>query len=158
MNSIRTICHIARADFLERVRRSSFLFTLGAAVYLGYAVNANIFMVRLDQYRGLLNSAWVGSVTTLWITSFLTLFGFYLVMNTLERDRQTGVGQIIAATPLKNIQYILGKTLSNVIVFAVMLAILGIAACIMQLLGGESPVIEFSILLAPFVFCALPAL
>jgi hypothetical protein len=158
VNALRTIYHITRADFLERVRRSSFLFTLGAAVYLGYAVNANILMVRLEQYRGLLNSAWVGSVTTLWITSFLTLVGFYLVTNTLERDRQTGVGQIIAATPLKNIQYILGKTLSNVTVFTVMLAILAIAACIMQLLGGESPVIEFSTLLAPFVFCALPAL
>ena len=34
---IRAIFHIARGDFLERVRRYSFLVTLLFAVYLGYA-------------------------------------------------------------------------------------------------------------------------
>ena len=36
MKSARVIYHLARADFLERVRRYSFLVMLGLAALLGY--------------------------------------------------------------------------------------------------------------------------
>ena len=36
MKSSRVIYHLARADFLERVRRYSFLVMLGLAALLGY--------------------------------------------------------------------------------------------------------------------------
>ena len=36
MNQARVIYHLARADFLERVRRYSFLVMLGLVVSLGY--------------------------------------------------------------------------------------------------------------------------
>jgi hypothetical protein len=36
MNAGRVIYHLARADFLERVRRYSFLVMLGLVVLLGY--------------------------------------------------------------------------------------------------------------------------
>ena len=37
MRALRVVYAIARADFLERVRRYSYLITLLFAVYLGYA-------------------------------------------------------------------------------------------------------------------------
>jgi len=36
MSTLRTLYHLARADFLERVRRYSFLILVGVTVYLGY--------------------------------------------------------------------------------------------------------------------------
>ena len=43
MRSIGVIYHIARADFLERLRRYSFLVMLGAVVFLGYqAATGNV--------------------------------------------------------------------------------------------------------------------
>ena len=55
---------------------------------------------NLGQYRGEFNSAWVGSMMSLIATFFIGWFGFYLVKGSVARDRETGVGQIMATTPL----------------------------------------------------------
>ena len=45
MNRAHVIYHLARADFLERVRRYSFLIMLGLVVFLGYqAAIGNIYI------------------------------------------------------------------------------------------------------------------
>ena len=59
----RALYHLVRADFLERVRRYSFLLTLGFSVYLGYGVYSGQVTLQLDKYRGVDNSAWLGSVS-----------------------------------------------------------------------------------------------
>lgn len=156
MKILFVLYHIARADFRERTRRYSFLIMLGLMLYLGFNVNAGYITLRLGSYRGIFNSAWVGSMMTLVINFFLGWFGFYLVKNAVERDRETGVGQIMATTPLSRPMYILGKWLSNFAVLGVMVFILMLAAFVMQLVQRESPQIEFWALMAPFLFVALP--
>jgi hypothetical protein len=112
----------------------------------------------LDEYRGVFNSAWVGSMLTLVATFFLGWFGFYLVKGSIARDYETGVGQIIATTPLARPHYMLGKWLSNLAVLVVMLAILAGAGVVMQLIQREDPRIDLWALLSPFLFIGLPAL
>jgi hypothetical protein len=58
-NSIRAISAIARADFLERVRRYSFLLTLLFATLLGYAAATGRITIQLGGYRGIYTSAWI---------------------------------------------------------------------------------------------------
>jgi hypothetical protein len=154
----RVLYHLLRADFLERVRRYGFLFVLGLAGYLGYAANTGSLSLRLDQYRGVYNTAWVGGLMTLVTTTFLALFGFYLVKNTVERDLDTRVGEIIATTPVTRLEYVAGKALSNFAVLGLMLAILFAAAVLMQALGRESQAFEPAGILLPFVLVAVPAL
>lgn len=156
MSARRVLYHIARADFLERTRRHSFLIMLGLVLYLGYAVNAGQITLRLDRYRGVFNSAWVGSMMTLVVNFFLGWFGFYLVKNAISRDYETGVGQIMAATPLSRPMYMLGKWLSNFAVLSVMVFILMLAAVVMQILQREDPRLNVWALMAPFLFAALP--
>ncbi len=43
----------------------------------------------------------------------LSLVGFFLVKNTIERDEQTRVGPLLAATSLDSRDYLLGKCVSN---------------------------------------------
>jgi hypothetical protein len=148
--------HLARADFLERTRRYSFLVMLGLIVYLGYAVNAGQIVLRLNTYRGVFNSAWVGSMMTMVVNFFLGWFGFYLIKNATERDDQTGVGQIMATTPLTRPLYTLGKWLSNFAVLGVMVVILVLAAIVMQFIQREDPQLNLWALVAPFLFVALP--
>ena len=158
MNNLRILYHMARADFLERVRRYSFLLVLAATGYLGFAINRGDLYLELDGYRGVLNSAWVGGMMAASSVLLLTLFGFYLVKNTIERDRETGVGQIIATTPISRPMYLLGKWLSNTAVLLTLIIILALAALVMQLLGGESSRLDSWALLAPFLLLALPAM
>jgi len=88
----RAIFAIARADFLERTRRYSFFLTLLFAVILGYSAATGKIYIRLGDYRGVYTSAWIGVMVSMVTTCFVSLVGFYIVKNAIDRDRQTGVG------------------------------------------------------------------
>ncbi len=156
MTAARVIYHIARADFLERVRRYSFLVTLGLAVFLGYQTAIGNLALELGRYRGAFNSAWVGAMMSLIATFFIGWFGFYLVKGSIARDRETGVGQILATTPLTRPLYLIGKGLSNFAVLMSMVLVLIVAALVIQLLRGESTQIDLIPFLSPFAFIVLP--
>ncbi len=150
--------HLARADFLERIRRYSFLITLLLAIYFGYLAATGKITLRVGDMRGVYNSAWIGALMSLVATTFLSLAGFYVVKNTIERDRATRVGEILASTPISKLAYLTGKWLSNFLVLGVMVAILAISGIVMQFWQGEDPHIHLWILLAPFLLLALPAM
>ena len=158
MKSLRVVHAIARADFLERVRRYSYLITLLFAVYLGYAAGTGQISIRLGDYRGLYTSAWIGALVSLVATSFVSLVGFYIVKSAVERDRRFGVGEILAGTPLTRVSYLLGKFLSNYAVLGSMVLVLALAAVAMQLLAAEDRSFHAWALLSPFLLLALPAM
>jgi ABC-type transport system involved in multi-copper enzyme maturation permease subunit len=164
MNTMRSLFHLALADFLERARRSSFLLTLAAIIYLGVLVNNGSMGMDLGsgdpntpflRYHGELNSAWVGTMTVMVVNITLGLFGFYLVSDCIKRDIRTGVGQIIATTPISRAAYLVGKWISNFVVLAVLVLILAVAAAIMVLLQGKAG-LDLGALIMPFVAVALP--
>lgn len=156
MNQLRIIYHLARADFLERVRRYSFLIMLALVSFLGYQTAIGNITMRLDQYRGEFNSAWVGSMMALLTTFFLGWFGFYLVKGSVARDRETGVGQIMATTPLTRPLYMIGKWASNFSVLLAMNLVLIVAGIGIQWIAGENRQLDLYAMLAPFLFIALP--
>ncbi|MGB2643108.1 MAG: hypothetical protein WBG02_17585 [Candidatus Acidiferrum sp.] len=158
MSVSRSILAIARADFFERVRRYSFLVTLLFAVFLGYCAATGRIALHLGDYRGVYTSAWIGALVAVVTTSFVSLVGFYIVKNAIDRDRQTGVGQILAATPLSKLSYALGKFLSNLAVLSAMVVVLALAAVAMQFFAAEDPRLDTVALLAPFLLIALPAM
>lgn len=158
MKQARVIFHLARADFLERVRRYSFLIMLGLVIFLGYQAAIGNVYVQLGSYRGEFNSAWVGSMMAIIASVFLGWFGFYLVKGSVTRDRTTGVGQIMATTPLTRPLYTFGKWLSNFAVLVSMVVILAVAAIVIQYITGESAQLDLLALLAPFLFVTLPVM
>ncbi len=156
MNSARIIYHLARADFLERVRRYSFLVMLGLVVFLGYQTAIGNMALELGQYRGEFNSAWVGAMMSLIGTFFIGWFGFYMVKGSVARDRETGVGQIMATTPLTRPLYLIGKWLSNFLVLMAMVAVLALAGIVIQILQGENTQINLLAFLDPFFLIVMP--
>jgi ABC-type transport system involved in multi-copper enzyme maturation permease subunit len=164
MNTLHVTYHLALADFFERARRFSFLLILAAVIFMGVLVNNGTFFLSLgsidpnlssSSYRGELNSAWIGTMTVLVLNLFLGLFGFYLVSDCIKRDIRTGVGQIIATTPISRAEYLVGKWISNCLVLYVLVLILATAAAIMVLLQGKAA-LYLSALLLPFFAVALP--
>ena len=153
----RAIFAIARADFLERARGYNFFLTLLFAVILGYAAATGKIYMRLGDYRGVYTSAWIGTMVAMVTTCFVSLVGFYIVKNAIDRDRQTGVGQILATTPLSKSSYLLGKFLSNFAVLASMVSILALSAILMWFFAAEDPRFDLWALVSPFLLLALPA-
>ena len=162
MNALRVLYHMLRADVLERTRRYSFLVTLGLTIAMAYAYvpprDAWYITLSVDAARGVYNSAWVGSLVAILTSMTLSFAGFYLVKNAVARDTETGVGQIIATTPLRRPLYTLGKWLSNFTVLLLMAGVTAVAAGLLQLLRGEDRHLDLVALLAPFAFVVLPAM
>lgn len=160
MRAIHTIYHIARADLLERIRQYAFLIILGITMLAAYffvpPVESGYVTLYLDEYRGVYNSAWIGSSVAISTTMFLALFGFYLVKNSILRDEVTGVGQIIASTSVKKLYYLIGKVISNFATLTIIVFVVIIMALIMQWVRGEERMIELWPLVSPFLFLTLP--
>ncbi|MBP2017793.1 ABC-type transport system involved in multi-copper enzyme maturation permease subunit [Symbiobacterium terraclitae] len=148
-------------DFRERVRGGRFLLITAATAAIGTLFvpgNAGYNVLTVGGYRGVYNSAWVGASVALVTSFFLSLFGFYLVNDAIGRDRQTGVGQVLAATRMTRATYILSKATSNFALLAVLVGVLAVVAAGMQLLRGEAPAIQPWPLLAPFLLVTLPGM
>lgn len=156
MSTLRVIYHLARADFYERTRRYSFLVVLGLVIFLGYQVGIGNMGIKLGQYRGEFNSAWVGSMMALIASFFLGWFGFYVINSSIARDRETRVGQIIATTPMTRPLYVIGKWISNFVVLMTMVVILMLAGIVIQFLQGESLQLDLIAFANPFVIIVLP--
>jgi hypothetical protein len=162
VKSLRALYHLARADFLQRTRSYGFLITLGVTLYVAYGFvppnHSSYATMTISGHRGVYNSAYLGSLMALLISPFLSLAGFYLVKNCIDRDIQTRVGQILATTTLTKPLYTLGKTLSNFAVLAAMVAIMAVVSGAMQFVRQEDGTIHVGQLLAPLVFVALPVM
>ncbi|MFZ3591263.1 hypothetical protein ACOI1C_18975 [Bacillus sp. DJP31] len=65
MTSLRILYHMMKADYLERVRRYSFLITVLLSVFIVFkyipSSSDNYLTLSLHDIRGIYNSAWIGS-------------------------------------------------------------------------------------------------
>jgi hypothetical protein len=156
------IYHLIRADFLERVRRFSFLVVAGMTLFAGYMFvppsGAPYTSFVIASHRGYYNSPWVGTLFGVTAVTLLALIGFYLVKNSISRDYDTRVGQIIATTPLKKITYMIGKWISNILVLSVILGLLTLIAPVMQLVRAEVAQVDLIALWTPIWLLGFPAL
>jgi len=93
MKTLRTLYHLTRADFLERVRQSSFLIVLALTVCAGYLFvppeGAGYLVLNLGLNRGIYNSPWIGLMFGLIAAMHLPLYGFYLVHLQPDFDKRS---------------------------------------------------------------------
>ena len=156
MRVARAVLAIARADFLDRVRRYAFLVTLAATAWLGWLVVEGRVTLRIGSYTGLVNGPWAGALVAVTISVIVSLAGFWIVKSAVQRDRDTRVGEILAATPMSKPLYTMGKFLSNFAVLAAIVAVLAVAAPILVALRGGT--MDAGAMLSPFVLIALPSM
>ena len=157
MNKLKVIHQLALADFRERTRRYSFLITMLGVLFFAYLVITGKYTIQFGDIRTVYDSAWAGSAMAVCSAIMLALVGFYLVKGSIERDRRTEVGQIVAATPMSKLTYILSKFASNIAVLWSMVAVLAAVAFGMLLFRNESGTIDLWAFLLPFVIISLPA-
>ncbi|MFJ1591685.1 ABC transporter permease [Kitasatospora albolonga] len=157
-----TVGALALADFRERRRRPAYLVVLLGTLALGLLAapvgDSDFQIFQISDYRGLYTSGYVGTVTALGGAVWLALAGFSITRGTIPKDERTGVGQILAATPMSRVSYLFGKFCSNLLVLGSMLLALALTAVGMQLLKGESYAVDPVRLLMPFVLITLPLL
>jgi hypothetical protein len=157
MTGMNSMFYLIGVNYLERVRRRGFLLVLLAILLLSLAIATGRLILRLDTYIGVYNSTWVGTLVAGSTTVLLSLANFFIIKNAIDLDRRTGVGQLIASTPVGKFEYLTGKCLSNFAVLITIEIILFVSAIGVQLVQGDSN-IDLLVLLYPFIFIAFPAM
>ncbi|WP_261806948.1 hypothetical protein [Lapidilactobacillus luobeiensis] len=148
---------ILRSDFLERSKRPSFLggviLTLFLAVIGTPQAHSAIAILLLDPniYRQADNPTWLPISAALMTGFFLPIFGFVLVKNSLETDRQTGVFDIMRSVTFPRLSYCFGKFLSNFLLLLVIwtVVMLGTLGMVVVRFPGET--ISLGQFLSPFL-------
>jgi hypothetical protein len=159
MNSFTSI---VKADYLQRTRSNIFLATLLISIYVAYSfvptASASYSTVRIGNFVGYNNAAWIGHVTAIMASTFMWFIGFYIINNGIRRDEESGVGQIIAATPISNFLYLLAKSLSSFMVLltiTVIIVLMALGLVIARGSGYHFNVLQF---ILPYVYATIPSL
>lgn len=145
----------AKALIRERGRRASSLVLLGLMVLIGYFFLPSTW--RFFGARGIYTSGYLGTAVAERSTWLFTILGFFLTRGSIEDDRRSHVGEILASTPLKRLTYLLGKLLGSVAYLCMLMLVVCSMASVMQVLHGEAPFQPFE-LVWPFVLFTLPAI
>ena len=150
------------ADFKQRTRQQSFVVTLLAMSVLTLlffpAPDAHYQTLVINGYRGIYNSAWIGICLAMLNVLFLPIICFYLVKNAIELDRQSMTSELIAATSVSKLTYLIAKWCTNVVILITIVIVMLLSSILIQLYYGESYQIDLWALLWPQLVFVLPML
>ncbi len=157
-----TFYTIIISDYKQRTRSYAFLVTLAISLYFAHsfvpAADAKYTTVRIGNYIGVQNAAWIGYVTAMMTSVFLSMTGFYLTNSGIKKDVDTGVGEIVATTPISNLNYLLAKAWSNFLVLLSITAcvfVMGIALFFIRSGGYPFEVVQF---ILPYLVITVPTI
>ena len=167
-DSLRRIVAIVHADFLLRFRRVSTLIVfllLSAFAYVWIpAPSTGRALIQIDGHRAIYNSGALGIGTASLGMIFVGLFGYYVISNAIRRDIVSRCGIIMASTPMRSGEYLLGKFVGNVAFLTTFLGGFMLSSMAMLLARGEAPldplvfICQYLLLTpAPFIFVSAVA-
>ncbi|MFN7775577.1 MAG: hypothetical protein ACK5PA_05265, partial [Flavobacterium sp.] len=152
---------IVRADFVQRFRSNTFMILTLVSVVAAYKFvplpEDNYTTIRIGDFTGLNNSAWIGHSTAILASCFLWFIGFYVINNSIRRDVETGVGQIIASTSVTNFLYLLAKALSHFLLLFFIVAIIFFMGLGLSLFRFDTYPFDFFQFAAPYIFTTIPS-
>lgn len=159
---MKSFINLIKYDYLQRTRSYAFLITVCSTLVVAYTFvpepNASYSTISIGNHIGFYNSAWFGYVTAIMTSLFLSLFGFYLVNNSIKRDIDSKVGQIVAATPIRNFIYLCSKALSNFLVLGTIAFLAFLMSIVLFMLYNDGYPFELFQFIKPYVLITLPAL
>lgn len=150
------------ADFKQRTRQQSFVVTLLVMSVLTLlffpSPESSYQTLVIDGYRGIYNSAWIGICLAMLNVLFLPLVCFYLVKNALELDRYSMTCELIAATPMNKLTFLLAKWCASVAILVSIVVAMLLSSMLIQLYYGESYQLDIWALTWPQLVFVLPML
>ena len=145
------------ADLRERSRSRTLLVVPVLVAYFVKLVTVDTTLVLGGAYTGEPTGTWFAGMTTVIGTTVFLLFGFSFVKGAVTRDRETDVGELLAASSISNVQYLVGKWLSNIAVLTVATAILVAATGVAFLRQGTGS-LDLWAFVSPFIVITLPTM
>jgi len=159
---MKSFFSIIKYDYLQRTRSYAFLITLCLTLGVAYTFipgpEASYTTVRLSNFQGYYNAAWIGYVTAIMTSTFLSLIGFYLVNNSIKKDIDTKVGQIVATTQVSNFNYLISKVISNFLVLISIVFVVFMMSILLFFKYNTGFSFEILSFIKPYFFITIPSL
>lgn len=159
---MKRIITLVQYDYLQRVRSYQFLIICCASLAFAYtlipAPGDTYSTVRIGGYLGNYNSAWIGYVTAIMASVFISLIGYYLVSNSIKIDQKTKVGEIVAATSISNFHYLVAKLLGNFFILLSVLFIIFLVSIGLFFMYGTGYSFEITQFLLPYLLIPIPTI
>ena len=111
--------------------------------------------MQIEGGRVIYNSATVALGTGVFCSLVLSLIGYYLISNSFRRDILSRTGLVIAATPVTNARYVVGKFFGNALYLGAIIMGCMLSAMVMFLIRGETA-IQPLVFLTTFVWILIP--
>lgn len=159
---MKSFLTIIRSNFLQHTRSYNYFVSLLGCIALASLFvpppNGGYTTLLIGEYIGVYNSAWFGYVTAMMTSIFVSLIGFFLVSNSIQKDVDTNIGQMISASPVSNQQYILAKLFSNFFVLLSILLGVFMTSIVLFFLYSKNQIFDLRQFLYPYAILALPSL
>lgn len=159
---MKSFLNLIKLDYLQRTRNYNFLITLCATLAIAYTFvpepNANYSTIRISDYVGFYNSSWFGYVTAIMTSIFLSLIGFYLINSGIKNDIETKIGQMIAATPISNFNYLLSKFISNFLLLLTIIFMVFLMSILLFFLYNDGFPFQISQFVKPYLIITIPTM
>lgn len=150
-----------------RTRRLSTLLAVMAMIAISWAMivdpKTGSTLMSINNSRVLYTSSALAMGSASLLSFLLALIGFYLVRGRIVEDIRSGIGSVIAATPVGNALFLFSRWLGGV---AYMLLLVMVAMCsimVLQAVRGDGPIQigvylqTYLLVLGPMVFFAVGA-
>lgn len=122
-------------------------------------------MMEIDGARVLYSSSALSQASAIFAATLFSLLGFYLVRGRVGEDLRSGVGSVIAATPVGNARFLLARWIGGVAYLASLLLGMIVSIMLLHLFRGDGPLqiwvylLNYSAILLPnLLFCVGMAL
>lgn len=149
-------------DYLQRIRSYRFLIIMAVSLALGFlfipAPDVTYETVTVGAYKGVYNSAWIGVVSAVMASTFVSLLGFYVINSSLSKDIDSKVGQIIATTQISNFGYLFSKVVSNFLVLSTMIVVMALMNVGLFFLYNSDFAFEPLQFILPYLLIPIPAM
>ena len=165
------IWFIALSDLKERTRRLSFLALCALSVLAAFLfvpdseAEMTSIAVDADYFLQGTNWTWIPMASALCTGMLLPIAGFFYLRNTLSFDGKTGMVALVYTSPVRRVNYLAGKYISNLLLLTLVLIVVVISSLCMTLMhfpgSGFSVLhfLSFFVSILPGIFlCAAVAL
>ncbi len=152
---------VAITDLRARLRRPTSGWLVAALAITAYFMipdpssGSGLFVI--DGARARYTSEALAIATATLLPLFVGLFGFYVVSRAVGLDARTGVGPLVATTPVRRAEYLLGKLLGSTLILATVTAAFLVCIMGMHLVRGEGPLLPH-VYVAHYLVLALPCI
>lgn len=145
---------------LDRIRSTKYLIlNLLIIILVSNAAplqTSEIIIMNFSSYRGIYNSAWLGTSFAVVYAIFMFLFGFFIVRGSIGYDSEYNIIEIFSSMNITKAKYILMKFISNFMVFIPMILVLFMSIIFIQIIRKEESQIILCDIIVPILVIVIP--